>query len=484
MGSFYTLLDVVCIAVLGGWAYTVAKRKHRDEVGWAAMAALGFFIVGMAFEGIAKSQLGWTFGSAKAGAYVSGVLTAIIVNIVLHTRPPLEPPSAGAQQPAPDESASEEETDAEPAEKEEEERRGDEGDPLQFVERYWPLIIIVLMYGVTQLQVVTDELVRRGYEPPYPPWREAALPLLVGAQVWLLSHRIDVTALAGVVCLAYIPAINWMEWRWGRGSSYYSHGYLIPFVVWWLVHMNRERLARLEARGDFTFFGGSVLAFGLFLLLLGAYVRAGSLQAFSLVVVVCGLVFFLCGREVSRIVLFPLLFLFTMVPLPMQIVSRLTFALKNMATEASVHVVSFLRTMGLHDYIVIQDGSFVRWETAGNELDEIVIGDVCSGLRSLIALIAFGALFAYIARLSLARKLILFAAAVPIAMLANMWRIVTLTFIGCRWGSANAHGWVHDLTGYGIFAVAFVLFFAFERFLRVFEPKDVPPASRTTPQAA
>jgi exosortase len=275
-----------------------------------------------------------------------------------------------------------------------------------------------------------------------------------------------------------------MEWRWGRGSSYYSHGYLIPFVVWWLVHMNRERLARLEARGDFTFFGGSVLAFGLVLLLLGAYIRACSLQAFSLIVVLCGLVFFLCGRKVSRVVLFPLLFLFTMVPLPMQTVSRLTFALKNLATEASVHVVSLLRAVGLHDYIVIQDGSFVRWETADKALDEIVIGDVCSGLRSLIALIAFGALFAYIAKLSLARKLVLFAAAVPIAMLANMWRIVTLTFIGCRWGSEHAHGWVHDVTGYGIFAVAFILFFAFERFLRVFEPKDAPPTGPATPQPA
>jgi exosortase/archaeosortase family protein len=206
-----------------------------------------------------------------------------------------------------------------------------------------------------------------------------------------------------------------------------------------------------------------------------------------------------------------------MIPLPMHMVERLTFKLKMFATMFSVWVVDALRAVRLHSYLVVQDGSYIRWEAspsvlekvkglsaemaaqgAGTDakaleslqkvldtgMDKIIIGDVCSGLRSLIALLAFGALFAYLSKMTLARRLLLFAAAVPIAVLANMWRIVTLTFIACRFGSHATHGWVHDFTGYGIFAVAFVLFFGFERFLRAFERGaggEAPPAEAAKP---
>jgi len=480
----YSFLDIICIAALGGWAYTAAKRKQRDEVGWAAMAALSFYIVGMAFESIISPQVGWEGGQAKLAAYVSGVLAGIIVNIVLHTRLPLEPPSDSPATPKPDTGGKEPAAAAEGSDEAPARKEAGPSDPAEFLAAYWPTLVIALMYAVTQLEPVIQRLSAAGWEPPYPPIRECILPLLIGAQAWILSRRKEIALLAGLVTVAYIPAINAMEWRWGRGSSYYSHGYLIPFVVWWLVRMNGERLEKLEAKGDFRFFGLGVLTFGLLTLLLGTFIRANTVQGISLVILICGLVFFLCGRAISRILLFPLLFLFTMVPLPMAQVQDLTFKLKMGATWASVNVVDMLYDIGLHSYIVIQNGSYVQWEKASGALDEIIVGDVCSGLRSLIALIAFGALFAYIAKLSKTRKLILFAAAAPISMLANMWRIVTLTFIACRWGSESAHGWVHDVTGYGIFAVAFVLFFAFERFLQVFEPRETPPVERPEPQAA
>jgi len=478
----YQFLDIVCIALLGGWAYTAAKRKGRDEIGWAAMAALGFYIVGMAFESIVSPKVGWEGGQEKLAAYVSGVLAGILVNIVLMTKPPLEPPSDGPRAPKPEGDGDEPAADAE-----DEASAGKEAgpsDPAEFLGLYWPVVVIVLLYAVTQFGPVIAWLENHGYKPPYPPVRECVLPVLIGAQTWLLSRNKMLAILAGVVMVAYIPAINTMEWRWGRGSSYYSHGYLIPFVVWWLVRMNREKLDTLEAKGDFRYFGLGVVGFGLFLLLLGTFIRAYTVQEISLVVLIGGLVFFLCGRAISRVLLFPLLFLFAMVPMPMSQVQEITFKLKMLATRWSVALVDWLYKVGVHSYIVIQDGSFVRWQKSDGALDEIIVGDVCSGLRSLIALIAFGALFAYIAKLSKTRKLILFAAAVPISLLANMWRIVTLTFIACRWGSEAAHGWVHDFTGYGIFAVAFILFFAFERFLQVFEPKETPPGPRPAPQAA
>ena len=488
----YEVLDILCLLVLGGWAYLTAKKRRRDEVGWAIVAAAAFYLVGMVMEKALAPRLGLTPGGQKASAYLAGGLAAVIVNLVLWLKPPLAPserekggqaPGAGAGGTGPGEAgpaapsgqppAAQQMAAAAPA---------TARTPWTFLARFWPVCLIVLMYLPTQSEAVIQWLVRHHYEPPYPPYREMALVPLIAAQTWILRRRVAEVVLAALFVAMFVPALNWMEWHWWRGSDYYSHGYIIPLVVGALIWRVRGPLSSLEPKGDFRRFGLAVLLGGLLLLLAGTFLRAYSVQGVSLVAVLCGLVFYLCGRAISRLVAFPLLFTLTMVPLPMHTIDGLSFRLKMFASAASVRLVDVLGSIGLHSYIVVQKGSYLLWEKRDGQLDQIVMGDVCSGLRSLIALIAFGALFAYVAKLSLARRLILFAAAVPISLLANMWRVVTLTFIACHFGSEATHGWVHDFTGYGIFAVAFVLFFAFERFLRLFEPKreGAAPLAATT----
>jgi len=485
------VLDVIFLVAFGAWAYLVAKKKRRDEVGWAIVAALGFFVPGYIMEQaifpFLARQSGWPEAVQdmwrKPSAFIVGGLCALLVDLYLmllvRPLPPPEeakgggpPASAGSGGPPEGEPGGE----APPAEKppDAQEMAATQDYGALFA-RFWPVLAALAAFGLTYVPWLW--LLARGAsagaagaEPPDPmaDVRFFLLPLVAGTCVWRLRDRPIEGLLAALFTLPFVPALQWMVWRWGRGSSYYSHGYLIPLVVLWLVWMNRRRLARLEASDDFRFAGLAVFFGGLLLLVAGAFIRAYFVQGFSLVVTLCGVAFFLYGRAISRILLFPLLFVIAMIPMPMHVVERLTFKLKMFAAWASVQLVDLLRATGLHDYVVVKDGSYIRWEKGRDVLDYIIVGDVCSGLRSLIALLAFGALFAYIAKLSMARKAALFAAAVPIAVLANMWRIVTLTFVACRWGSEATHGWVHDFTGYGIFAVAFVLFFSFERLLRGF----------------
>jgi exosortase len=264
-------------------------------------------------------------------------------------------------------------------------------------------------------------------------------------------------------------------------NSYYSHGYLIPFVALGLVWSGRHRLAKLKAEGDLRGVGLLTLVGGLLLLLSGAYLRRYSIQALSFLVILCGLVCFLYGRAIARTLLFPLLFTVSMLPLSRWVLNELTFPLKMFATAGTVRVMNALHGAGLQPQRVGQDGNDVVWLKRDRTPDKLTVAEACSGLKSLIALLTFGALLAYLAKLSRRHKLVLFAAGVPVALLANMWRIVTLVLVASRWGSdvARPNGWVHDSTGLGIFAVAFVLFFAFERVLRQFEaaPAPVAPAA-------
>lgn len=480
------VLDWLLILGFGAWAYMVAKKKRRDEVGWTIVAAIAFYLPGYAVQEIVFPKLapgfGWPETWQKPAGFLVGSIAALLVDLYLTLFAKLLPepivPEGEAQpvprgdgtlEPPPDEEgAAPPATIAEPGAQDAAPRVSYRALAAQF----WPTLVALGALGVTFLpwKALCGTLgVDCELADPLAGTRYFVFPAIVGTAFWRWRGRFIEGLIAAVLATVFVPSFQWMVWRWGRGSSYYSHGYLIPFVVAWLIWMNRRRLATLQAKDDLRGIGLIVLVAGLLLLLMGTFIRAFSVQGVSFVVLLCGLVFFLAGRAISRILLFPLLFVITMVPMPMHVVEKLTFRLKMFASTASVWLVDALRAVGVHDHMVIKDGSYIRWEV-GEKMDHIIVGDVCSGLRSLIALIAFGALFAYIAKLSLFRKTILFGAAVPISVLANMWRIVTLTFIACRWGSESAHGWVHDVTGYGIFAVAFVLFFTFERVLRKFEP--------------
>jgi len=509
------LLDILFLVVFGGWAYLAAKKAGRDEVGWAIAAALAFYVPGYAAQHVVfprlAEKLSWSAEFVKSWSrpvgFIVGGLCALALDLyaTLFLKP-VTPSPRQDEGPEPGGGGG-----ADPGQGPPQAQMAAAGqaalalDPQVLLARFWPVAIATGVFALAFVPAVCRSLLNWAPVDPSRDYRFFLLVPVIGLFFWRLRGRPLEGLLAAVLALAYVPAMGWMEWRWSRGSSYYSHGYLIPLVVGWLIWQQRARLAELKAEGDMRGVGLAVLALGLLMLLAGTFIRAFFIQGLSLVVTLCGVVFFLCGRAISKRLLFPLLFTITMVPMPMHVVEKFTFKLKMFAAAASVKVVDALRGVGLHPYVVVQDGSHLRWEAdeatlarargllaraeAGGELpegvseeslkgivekglDEIVVGDVCSGLRSLIALLAFGALFAYVAKLSLARKLTLFAAAVPVAILANMWRIVTLTLLACYHGSEATHGWVHDATGYGIFVVAFILFFAFERVLRKFEPSQ------------
>ena len=55
---------------------------------------------------------------------------------------------------------------------------------------------------------------------------------------------------------------------------------------------------------------------------------------------------------------------------------------------------------------------------------------------------------------------------IPIAMISNVLRITFLCIVANTWGSGAASGWVHDLSGYAVYAIAMILMIALGRILR------------------
>ena len=75
--------------------------------------------------------------------------------------------------------------------------------------------------------------------------------------------------------------------------------------------------------------------------------------------------------------------------------------------------------------------------------------------------------FTYACKLRGYKRLLLFASAVPIAVMANVVRIAVLTMVAGHWDVAlsTPGGWVHDLMGFVVFVIAFSLMFVLEELL-------------------
>jgi len=253
--------------------------------------------------------------------------------------------------------------------------------------------------------------------------------------------------------------------RWFKESSYYSHGFMIPVVSLYFIWRLRESLLKLKAEP--SGWGLAVLVVGVLMRIAGAYSKINVIAGFSLIVILLGLTLYLFGGKVAGRLLFPIAFLGWMIPLPEASITTISYELKTLASELSARVMPYL---GIY---ISRVGSELRFLRPDDVVDKLIIDDVCSGLRSMIALLAFGSIFAYITSCGTRKRLELFAASIPCSIIANMARIVTITAVAFFYGSKYATmehvvlgRWtVHDATGIMIFVVAFIGFFTYEKLL-------------------
>ncbi len=254
---------------------------------------------------------------------------------------------------------------------------------------------------------------------------------------------------AVVFLLAYAPIFVWMWNRWFAPDSYYSHGILVPFVTGYLIWLNRDTLKNVEKRqGEMV--GMVMLAFGIFALILSSFLRSYPAGALTMIVVLAGLIITFFGTRVMKTIAFPIAFLFFMIPLPEYMITKISFNMKIFAAQIATDILNnHLRIPAL------REGSLIKMRSA-----YVMVDDVCSGLRSLISLSALGSVFAYWMKRPMYKRILLFLLTIPIAIITNVVRVILLATISEVWGPQFATGLTHDISGFLMFALAFVLLYA------------------------
>ena len=256
--------------------------------------------------------------------------------------------------------------------------------------------------------------------------REGGFPR---AWVWALA-----LALVG---FSYYSTLAWLVMSW-LGNTYYSHGFLVPavsLVLAWRLQAHPPAGAGNPAASGRAFAEGLVLTgVGLGVHLVAASRGAHLLSAVTLAPVLSGVVLALGGLRTLRRLVFPLGFLFLMVPLP--ILERST---PELARWVAATAGAICRAAGLQ---VVVTGARVALPTSA-----LVIGAPCSGVNSLAALFTLAVLYAFLLRGPLVAREALPALALPIALLANLARICLLVVVAHYAGTDAALQAFHGFTG-------------------------------------
>ena len=226
-----------------------------------------------------------------------------------------------------------------------------------------------------------------------------------------------------------------------RTNDSYSHGPLVPLVSLALAWRNRARLRAAPDRPDAR--GLALIALACGLLVAGMRADVFTLEGWSIVVMAFGLALTFQGAARTRVLAFPIAYLGFMLTFPPVLVNQLSFALKEVTVAVSTRIAEALGVLMRRDGMSL----FL----AGGELR---VENPCSGLRSLIALLATGAVFAYLQPGAWWRRALLFLSAIPVAMLANVVRITLLLLVAHYVGVKQATGRFHDWTGILLYAVA------------------------------
>ena len=269
-----------------------------------------------------------------------------------------------------------------------------------------------------------------------------------GLQDWSNSARWRLAAtwlLAGELVVLYGPTAKFLWDRWTMSVWNNAHGLLVPPVVAYLVFQELKRFEGSPPRG--SAWGFVLLIPALLLHALDTGMHTQLLSAASILIALPGLSLLLLGVERTRAILFPLAFLAVALPIPLSMTEQIHMQLRIITTVATGWIVPMF---GIP--------VFVEGTTLHLPLGPLEISDACSGFSTLYASGAVALLTAYSAS-TWRRRALVFLSAAPLAIGANILRIVALTLLVMWRGAEVLDTFLHPLSGMMTFALALPVIF-------------------------
>lgn len=228
---------------------------------------------------------------------------------------------------------------------------------------------------------------------------------------------------------------------------------VVRVTIFWLYQAQDYFL---KSKKETSYVGLAILLAGIFIQFVSYLLRFYFLSGFAFVMVLFGAVFFLYGKEIMKKTWFPIAFLLLMVPLPLLVISQITLKLKFFVSDMATWLINAT------GFQAIQEGSYIYLPHA-----VLLVGDPCSGLRSFLAFLCLGFVFAYDEKLVMWKKVVFVVAGLPLAVISNVARVYFLGLVGEFYGiEYTGPGTMpHDASGIAVFVIAFACFLYLRKIL-------------------
>lgn len=308
--------------------------------------------------------------------------------------------------------------------------------------------------ALTQASAATAEEVVPGHKPPSPPFSEKLLSFWQTVKPFGWQGLL----LVGVLGLLYWPTLKLLVWQWYYDPDY-GHGFLVPLLSAYLIWARRDKLRAIPRKPSVW---GMVIVLGsLGVLALGSLGAEITLARLSILFTICGLIVYFTGGAMLRAMAFPMGFLLFAIPIPMVVYNEIVFPLQFIASRFATKI---LETLNL--FPIMREGNVLV--LPGMHLEVV---EACSGIRSLMSLLALAAGYGYLVERSNLVRWILVLAMVPLAIISNGTRVMITALMANYIGPKAAEGFMHEFSGWVIFVVATILFLLLHRLITMIRKK-------------
>lgn len=241
--------------------------------------------------------------------------------------------------------------------------------------------------------------------------------------------------------LGYVDSpslFGWWSWTM-ENTPDEEHAYLMPFVVVALLWSRRDEFLKLDKRAWIPALGVLLLAM---LLHTGGYlVQQTRLSVVAFFLGIYGIVGMMVGRSWMAAAIFPFSLFVFCVPLGPGGTEIISFPLRLMATTITAVFSDWV--LGIK---VIQSGTQLM-DAGGTYQYEVAAA--CSGIRSLTAIVAFSVVYSYISFKTGWRRMLIVASAIPLAVVANVFRLALIVVAAEAFGQ-DAGNYVHESSIFGL----------------------------------
>jgi exosortase len=256
-----------------------------------------------------------------------------------------------------------------------------------------------------------------------------------------------VTLFGAIGCLGLLGLIFWPNLHqfvrvWSTDGNY-SHGFLVPLISLYFANLAARR-GPVAVRAGVTL-GSALLGLSLFGRLVTVVIPVGFVGDLSFLLGLAGVCTLIFGTDMLRRYWFAFFFLIFMVPLPVALYAKIASPLQLMVSQVASAV---MNATGLP---VLREGNMMTLPGGV----QMFVAEACSGMRQLTGFLALTAAVAYLSARPAWYRLAVVTSAVPIAMSANIARVILTGYLMHYVNPQFASGTYH--TAEGLLMMAFGL---------------------------